>query len=226
MSRLLCNLTILVGVFCCAVAQASLGQPVSCPNAAAMPNVNLTRLNGTWFEVARNPNNNWNCVEVDLKNTTTNNVNTLWINVTMATNPNMLNMNISMNGSIVINADSNSNPTAGYNVSYGSGSVIKPNVTLKLLNTDYDNVAYVCGFYNASDNSTFFGAILTRQRVPPVATIQGYEMTAAATYSEFSTNMTLINQSNKCYTQSSATTSVPALASIFTLLFAILKYFN
>lgn len=89
----------------------------------------------------------------------------------------------------------NSEPD-GYNISYINGITTTPYTVFKLLDTDYENYALICGYTNATDNTTSFGIVLTRNRYPDTATLNGYELTASSQYADFTNGtMSLITQS-------------------------------
>ncbi|XP_037827064.1 uncharacterized protein LOC119615051 [Lucilia sericata] len=86
-------------------------------------------------------------------------------------------------------------------ISYTDGSKTTENTVYKLLNTDYNNYALVCGFTNATNTSMSFGIILTRERYPNLTQVIDLEDSASLLYSDFEFGtMPLVTQSPKCYT--------------------------
>lgn len=141
--------------------------------------------------MARNPapTGNWDCVEVDfivepddslrIETTYSNTPSYLWVNQTMYAN---------------ISLDPTNNN--GYNISYVNGLTNTPYTVYKLLDTDYDNYAFICGYTNASNPDTFFGIVLTRDRYPNTTVLNGYEELAFMNYANFTNGtMSLITQS-------------------------------
>uniref|UniRef100_A0A1I8N9X8 Lipocalin/cytosolic fatty-acid binding domain-containing protein n=1 Tax=Musca domestica TaxID=7370 RepID=A0A1I8N9X8_MUSDO len=169
--------------------------PPLCTQSSSMT-VNSTEFNGTWWEVARNPapTGNWDCVEVNfimepqntarIATTYSNTPSYLWVNQTMYTDIALGNV---VNG-------------GGYNISYINGLSNTSYTVYKLLDTDYENYAFVCGYTNASDPNTFFGIILTRDRYPNTTALNSYEAMASQNYANFTNGtMSLITQSPTCY---------------------------
>lgn len=152
----------------------------------------MFQFNGTWWEVARNPapTGNWDCVEVNfimepqntarIETTYSNTPSYLWVNQTMYTDIALGNV---VNG-------------GGYNISYINGLSNTSYTVYKLLDTDYENYAFVCGYTNASNPNTFFGIILTRDRYPNTTALNSYEAMASQNYANFTNGtMSLITQS-------------------------------
>ncbi|XP_073847659.1 uncharacterized protein [Musca autumnalis] len=185
------------GIFCViflANGLTSAQQTQLCPESPGM-SVNATQLNGTWWEVARNPApvGSWDCVEVNfivepqnmvrIETTYSNTPSYLWVNQTMYAN---------------VSIDDTNN--GGYNISYVNGLTNTPYTVYKLLDTDYQNYAFVCGYTNATDPNTFFGIVLTRDRYPNTTTLNEYEDMASQNYGNFTNGtMSLITQSPTCY---------------------------
>ncbi|XP_075144779.1 uncharacterized protein LOC142219900 [Haematobia irritans] len=158
-------------------------------------NFDPSQINGTWWEVARNPApiGNWDCVEVEFIEEPGNNV---LIQTTYSNTPSYLWVNQTM--SATINLD-NSNGD-GYNISYVNGLTNTSYTVYKLLDTDYQNYAFICGYTNISDTNSTFGIVLTRERYPNTTVLNSYEMMAYQNYADFTNGtMSLITQSPTCY---------------------------
>ncbi|XP_013108440.2 uncharacterized protein LOC106087812 [Stomoxys calcitrans] len=187
-----------IGIFCFiflanGIANAQ-NTPASCFQSQSM-SFDASQLNGTWWEVARNPapSGNWDCVEVDFIAEPQNN---LLIETTYSNTPSYLWVNQTMYTTVNLN-----NPTGnGFNISYVNGLTNTSYTVYKLLQTDYENYAFICGYTNASDPTTTFGIVLTRQRYPNATVLNHYETMASNNYADFTNGtMSLITQSPTCY---------------------------
>lgn len=150
-------------------------------------------MSGIWWEIARDPAiSPMGCIKVNvsvdepenvLKIATTYSVSSsyLWVNQTMYAN-------ISLANTDVASPD-------GYNFSYVNGIAGPDYAVYKLLDTDYNNYAFVCGYTNATNNATSFGILLMRDRNPNSTSIIDWENTASTQYSDFTMGtMPLVTQ--------------------------------
>lgn len=106
----------------------------------------------------------------------------LWVNQTMYANISLANADVA-------------SPT-GYNISYVNGIAGPEYAVYKLLETNYNNYALICGYTNAANNASSFGILLMRDRNPNSTVIKDLESTASTQYTDFTMGtMPLVTQS-------------------------------
>ncbi|CAD6996357.1 unnamed protein product [Ceratitis capitata] len=196
-------------------AQNNTQNLIQCQDANSLMNL-TTNFTGSWYESSRSPASALGCVALDLVSNATG----LYLNLTMPTSANALNINQTLTYSLDFqapNVTGQTSPMAGYSFSSSLG-----NVTVKVLSTDNTNYAIICG-YTSNANSSF-GAILTRQRPVSSATLTSYAVSVNSTYADFS-NMTDLTQSSVCY-ESSAASHASALSFVFAIIYALFKFVN
>lgn len=151
----------------------------------------LTQISGIWWEVARSPAKlNLACVKVQFTEIQTEN--TLEIATTYATSY----TDLWKNQTVYANISLTNNNANGFNISYSNGLTTPTTTTYKLLDTDYNNYALICGYTNAINNETSFGIVMTRQRFPNVTYLLDLEDAASLKYIDFEFGtMPLVTQS-------------------------------
>ncbi|XP_065354488.1 uncharacterized protein LOC135948962 [Calliphora vicina] len=191
-------------------------QPALCSDSFNMA-FNATQLSGVWWEVARNPAlAGLACVKVNFTEIQPENV--LEIAITYAVSNTYLWSNRTMYANVSL-ANSNVYNMNGYNISYNDGTYTTKYAVYKLLNTDYENYALICGYTNVTNTATSFGIYLTRERNPNMTQLIELEDAASTLYSDFSFgNMPLVNQSSSCYTSDAATPYSIKIATLFAFL--------
>lgn len=155
-------------------------------------------MSGPWYEVARNPAPDVYCVKVDAAISPDNSTLFL-VNTTYADSSSYLYINQTVNGNISL-AGLTLPSTDGYNISYSVGyNTYQPSAIYKLLATDNDNYALICGYTNAADLKTEFGIVLARNR-----NISNFNNTQLDIYEQMGFNMTtaFLNGSMALVTQS------------------------
>ena len=210
-------LILLAGGVC---AQEAPAAPVNCTDAESIA-FNATQLAGRWFEVARNPAppTTKACIQVDIQDFTQH----IQIEVTYADDSKLLHSNKTMSANMSANATAGG--PDGYNVTYSVDATSSPVTTYKLLATDYNNYAFVCGYTNA--NASEFAVVLTRDRMPNATLLNSYESMAAADFSNFlNGSMAQITQSSDCFKSSGATLAFPVLSSILVAISALPRLVN
>lgn len=80
------------------------------------------------------------------------------------------------------------NANTGFNVSYSNAN--GANTTFKILSTDYNSSVVLCGYTNASDPSTSFGIILTRNQMVNSTWLMQLKSNASQILSGFNDNTT------------------------------------
>ncbi|XP_017472778.1 PREDICTED: uncharacterized protein LOC108363802 [Rhagoletis zephyria] len=154
----------------------------------------IEQISGTWYELARNPapSNSLLCAQLNITALPNNFVNISFTYSNTATYP-------WVNQTMYSNVTVDANNTAGYNISFTMYGKSYPLTTYKVLDTNYNNYTFVCGYTNISDYSTFFGVVLTRERILNSSILTDYESMAEAKYGLFSTkSMTTISQTAEC----------------------------
>lgn len=203
----------LVAILSVLSATAQQAAPAACQTATPMTNVNATQFAGYWYEEVRAPGKNVSCVKV--KVAVTNNQTTLSINTLYANSLSSVLMTQNETATVNVSAV---NTNTGFNVTSNVG----PTTTYKILSTDYNKSAVLCGYTNVSDTTTSFGVILTRQREANFTLLLQLQTSAATVLTNFGDkSATNITQAN-CI-ESSASTSVPVLATVFAAFYTLFK---
>ncbi|KAH8359655.1 hypothetical protein KR093_008193 [Drosophila rubida] len=189
-----------LGLLCCLLLGAASGQdagavPVACNVSSSMA-LDLAKFAGIWWEIVRQPVGSNFCTQINVTvlNQATDNVlidttysNTLlypWVNQTM-------------NATLTVPNDTAA--ADGYNFTYWNPPSYTPYTVFKVLDTDYSNYAFICGYTNATDNSTAFGVVIARNRTLSTAYLDSLESNSSALYQNFANgSMTLITQDQTC----------------------------
>ncbi|XP_075144778.1 uncharacterized protein LOC142219899 [Haematobia irritans] len=153
---------------------------------------NSSQINGTWWGHNPLPIGNGDCIEVEFIEEPGNNV---LIRTTYSNTPSYLWVNQTM--SATINLDNTNGDVNGLNNT--------SHTVYKLLDTDYQNYAFLCGYTNISDTNSTFGIALTRERYPNTTILNSFEMMANQKYADFTNGtMSLVSQSPTCYISNGA----------------------
>ncbi|XP_023290894.2 uncharacterized protein LOC111674509 [Lucilia cuprina] len=206
----------LIAIMCALSVEAQSNTAATCQTVNGMSNVNATLLAGDWYEEIRAPAKNVSCVHVhvDVVSGQTLNIKTMY---SASQNGLLMDNNIQANVNI-----SQVNANTGFNVSYSNAN--GANTTYKILSANYTSNVVLCGFTNISDPSTSFGIILTRTQIPNANWLMDLKSNASQILPGFNgSSVANITQSLSCHA-SSASTSVPVLATLFAALYALLKF--
>ncbi|XP_065371257.1 uncharacterized protein LOC135963366 [Calliphora vicina] len=197
--------------------QAQSNPPTTCQTATGMTNVNATLFAGDWYEEFRAPARNVSCVHIHVD--VVNNQTQLKVMSMYSASQSGLLMDKNTQANVNI---SEINANTGFNVTYNNTNGV--NATYKILSTDYNTNVVLCGFTNTNDPSTSFGVILTRKQIANATWLMEVKSNASQILPGFNDSSAAnITQSISCYANS-ATTSVPVLATLFAVFYALLKF--
>ncbi|XP_036335611.1 uncharacterized protein LOC118745999 [Rhagoletis pomonella] len=217
--------TVALLCLCSGTVMAQNSSLISCQNATSLTNLNSS-FTGIWFEASRSPASAASCVGLNI----TTNGTAFSFSITSASNSSALYSNATSTYPLL---NSTITPLTT-NLSAQSTFIAPPggfyylpqaneNVTVKVVMTDYTNVAFICGYSNTTNSS--FGAILTRQRAVTSGILSTYAAMVNSNYTNFS-NLTAVTQSAACYQRNSAASHASVLSLIFAVVYATLKFLN
>ncbi|XP_068156985.1 uncharacterized protein [Drosophila tropicalis] len=197
-----------------------------CSDSSSTQDLDLEKLSGIWWEIARQPSSSDFCTEVNitvLNSTTTTDNTTVLIDTTYSNTVDYPWVNQTMNATLSVNT-SNNNLEDGFKFNYWNPPNYTPFAVFKVLAINYTEYAFVCGYTNSSDNSTAFGLLLSRDRTPSTTTLQSWQQNASALYPNFEVGgMTVITQDNTCYAAGANPSAVLSILG-FALSFIIFVY--
>ncbi|XP_030373744.1 uncharacterized protein LOC115623506 isoform X1 [Scaptodrosophila lebanonensis] len=169
--------------------------PLQQCTSSSSVDLDLEQFSGIWWEVARQPAASMFCTqinitavgndEVDIVTWYSNTATYPWVNQSMTLT------NFSMQDTIP--------NTGGYNLSFVAPPTVTPYTAFKILATDYTNYTLICGYTNATDSTTAFAMILTRDRTPSTDALTALETQGSTFNSNFGSSMTLVTQDDTCY---------------------------
>ncbi|XP_037952123.1 uncharacterized protein LOC119682701 [Teleopsis dalmanni] len=198
------------------LAQTQTNAPVYCNNATSITNFTLSDLSGVWYEVARNPATLISvlCTQVNITSMPNNIMN---IQTTYSNSPSYPWVNVTETANVTSTISQ-----YGFNVTYYLyNTPSQTTLTFKVLALNPSTNAYICGYSNGSDPSTFFDVILSRQRILNSTTLTAYENGGPPNFVGFGSSvMTPISQTQSCYANG-ATSTVSFMGVVLALLYAM-----
>ncbi|XP_030374389.1 uncharacterized protein LOC115623962 [Scaptodrosophila lebanonensis] len=177
--------------------------------------LDVDKFMGTWYEVARQPSNGHACIQTILTDTGLDTVyiqtrysymyDNTWISPYIVAVVTALNMTTSPSPN-------------GYTAPFLLGNFLLPWTTYKILSTDYENYALVCGFTNA----TSFGLIMTRERQSKQQLFDAFEVALDPIYSNIiNSSLSFVMQNATCLPSSASTFKILTTFNSLGMLFII-----
>ncbi|EDW15779.1 apolipoprotein D [Drosophila mojavensis] len=220
----LLSVFLLLGLLCGHTVEADdSGTTAQACNVSTSMALDLQKFSGIWWEIARQPTGSMFCTQINItvQNTTEDNV---LIDSTYSNTITYPWVNQTMNATLTI---ANDTPAAGgYNFTFWNPPQYTPYAVWKVLDTDYDNYAFVCGYTNSTDNSTAFAMIIARNRTLSTTYLDSLESESSSRYDNFlNGSMTLITQDGTCEGNGAdPSTALTAFYAIFALvIYALTK---
>ncbi|KAH8312258.1 hypothetical protein KR044_009987 [Drosophila immigrans] len=191
--RLLCCL--LLGLLAAPSAHGQDAVPVPCDVSPSMA-LDLDQFAGIWWEIARQPVGSTYCTQINVTVLDQAEQNVL-IDTTYSNALLYPWVNQTMNATLTV--PNNTEEANGYNFTYWNPPDFTPYTVFKILDTDYSNYAFICGYTNATDNSTAFGMVIARNRTLSTVYLDSLESKSSAQYQNFANgSMSLITQDDTC----------------------------
>ncbi|XP_030078825.1 uncharacterized protein LOC115482808 [Drosophila hydei] len=211
---------LLLGLLCGHTAEADGdGLTAQACNVSTSMALDLQKFSGIWWEIVRQPSGSMFCTQINITvlNTVEDNV---LIDTTYSNTITYPWVNQTMNATLTA---ANATPAAdGYNFTYWNPPAYTPYTVFKVLDTDYANYAFVCGYTNAVDNSTAFAMIIARNRTLSTTFLDNLESESSSLYDNFlNGSMTLITQDGTCEGNGADTSTA---FTVFYAIFALVIY--
>ncbi|EDV93565.1 uncharacterized protein LOC6563141 [Drosophila grimshawi] len=184
-------------------------------NVSTSMALDLEKFSGIWWEITRQPVGSIFCTKINVTVLDKSEDNVL-IDTTYSNTIDYPYVNQTMNATLTV-ADKISS-TEGYNFTYWNPPDYTPHTVFKVLDTDYSQYAVICGYTNATDNSTAFGMIIARDRTLAPTVLDTIESESSALYDNFfDGTMTLTTQGSTCYSGADPSTTSTVLYAIFAI---------